>query len=283
MSIGGNTTNNLLARYDDLIRDFGRYVIFGLSLGNEGIHDASDQNAIFTQWRDNMLRLIKKVRADGKIPVVMNNYTRGDYNASDYSYVKKLNLLIHEWDVPSFNCLGAIDKGNGQWADGYVSDTYHQNTEGHYEFFYSMVPSLFDALKAEKPMPKRNTTKSMTLSVGKTICFVPEGTTHPFTVTVRVKGGEGQVLRVRCTGGYATVNITSEGKVVLAPSPAPAPLRTPTGTTSPLPAIMPRSEPFFISTRQVPANWLCALEKSRRWSLAVPSERLPSWSSGALL
>jgi hypothetical protein len=62
----------------------------------------------------------------------------------------------------------------------------------------------------------------MTLSVGKTICFVPEGTTHPFTVTVRVKGGEGQVLRVRCTGGYATVNITSEGKVVLT---------TPTGGT----------------------------------------------------
>ena len=222
VSIGGNTTKNLLDRYDDLIRDFGRYVIFGLSLGNEGIHDAADQNAIFTQWRDNMLRLIKKVRADGKIPVVMNNYTRGDYNASDYSYVKKLNLLIHEWDVPSFNCLGAIDKGNGQWADGYVSDTYHQNTEGHYEFFYSMVPSLFDALKAQKPMPKRNTTKSMKLYEGKTVHFVPEGTTHPFTVTVRVKGGEGQVLRVRCTGGYATVNITADGKVVLT---------TPTGGT----------------------------------------------------
>ena len=222
VSIGGNTTKNLLDRYDDLIRDFGRYVIFGLSLGNEGIHDAADQNAIFTQWRDNMLRLIKKVRADGKIPVVMNNYTRGDYNASDYSYVKKLNLLIHEWDVPSFNCLGSIDKGNGQWADGYVSDTYHQNTEGHYEFFYSMVPSLFDALKAEKPMPKRNTTKSMKLYEGKTVHFVPEGTTHPFTVTVRVKGGEGQVLRVRCTGGYATVVVDADGKVVLT---------TPTGKT----------------------------------------------------
>lgn len=222
VSIGGNTTKNLLDRYDDLIRDFGRYVIFGLSLGNEGIHDAADQNAIFTQWRDNMLKLIKKVRADGKIPVVMNNYTRGDYNASDYSYVKKLNLLIHEWDVPSFNCLGSIDKGNGQWADGYVSDTYHQNTEGHYEFFYAMVPSLFDALKAGKPFPKRNTTQSMKLYTGKTIHFTPEGTTHPFTVTVRVKGGEGQVLRVRCTGGYATVVVDAEGKVVLT---------TPTGKT----------------------------------------------------
>ena len=215
VSIGGNNTNNLLARYDDLIRDFGRYVIFGLSLGNEGIHDASDQNAIFTQWRDNMLKLIKKVRADGKIPVVMNNYTRGDYNASDYSYVKKLNLLIHEWDVPSFNCLGAIDKGDGTWADGYVADTYHQNTAGHQEFFYAMVPSLFDALKAEKPLPKRDTSKSMELNIGKTIHFTPEGTTHPFTVSVRVKGGNGQVLRIRCASGYATVSVTDEGKVVL--------------------------------------------------------------------
>jgi len=215
VSIGGNTTNNLLGRYDDLIRDFGRYVIFGLSLGNEGIHGASDQNAIFTQWRDNMLKLIKMVRADGKIPVVMNNYTRGDYNASDYSYVKKLNLLIHEWDVPSFNCLGAIDKGDGTWADGYVSDTYHQNTEGHYEFFCSMVPSLFDALKAGKAMPKRTTTKSMRLPEEKTVHFNPEGTAHPFTVTARVKGGQGQVLRVRCSVGDVTVTITPDGYVRL--------------------------------------------------------------------
>jgi len=215
VSIGGNTTNNLLNRYDDLIRDFGRYVIFGLSLGNEGIHGASDQNAVFTQWRDNMLKLIKKVRADGKIPVVMNNYTRGDYNASDYKYVKDLNLLIHEWDVPSFNCLGSIDKGDGTWADGYVSDTYHQNTEGHYEFFCSMVPSLFDALKAGKAMPKRVTTKSMKLPEEKTIHFNPEGTTHPFTVSVRVKGGQGQVFKVRCSTGEATVVFTPEGYVQL--------------------------------------------------------------------
>jgi hypothetical protein len=85
-----------------------------------------------------------------------------------------------------------------------------------------MVPSLFDALKAGKPMPKRNTTNSMKLYVGKSIHFTPEGTTHPFTVTARVKGGEGQVLRVRCTGGYATVSVDAEGKVVLT---------TPTGET----------------------------------------------------
>ena len=215
VSIGGNTTTNLLNRYDDLIRDFGRYVIFGLSLGNEGIHGASNQQAVFNQWRDNMLTLISKVRADGKIPMVMNNYTRGDYNNDDYYYVKQLNLLIHEWDVPSTNVLGSIDKGNGQWADGYVSDTYHQNTAGHAEFMYAMVPSLFDAIKAGKPQPVRNQSKSMTVEAGKRIYFEPEETVHPFTITVRIKGTVGQVFSLTQAVSLqeATVRINEDGTV----------------------------------------------------------------------
>ena len=215
VSIGGNTTTNLLNRYDDLIRDFGRYVIFGLSLGNEGIHGASNQQAVFNQWRDNMLTLINKVRADGKIPMVMNNYTRSDYNDDDYYYVKPLNLLIHQWDVPSTNVLGSIDKGNGQWADGYVSDTYHQNTAGHAEFMYAMVPSLFDAIKAGKAQPVRNQTKSMTVEAGKTIYFEPEETVHPFTITVRIKGTEGQVVCLTQSSGtqQATVRVNANGTV----------------------------------------------------------------------
>ena len=215
VSIGGNTTVNLLDRYDDLLRDFGRYVIFGLSLGNEGIHGASNQQSVFNQWRDNMLKLINKVRADGKIPMVMNNYTRGDYNESDYRYVKQLNLLIHQWDVPSTNVLGAIDKGNGQWADGYVSDTYHQNTAGHAEFMYAMVPSLFDAIKAGKAQPVRNRTKSMTLDAGNIISFEPEETVHPFTITARIKGTEGQLVSLAqaTTQRQATVCVNADGTV----------------------------------------------------------------------
>ena len=215
VSIGGNTTVNLLNRYDDLIRDFGRYVIFGLSLGNEGIHGASNQQSVFNQWRDNMLTLINKVKADGKIPMVMNNYTRGDYNNDDYYYVKQLNLLIHEWDVASTNVLGSIDKGNGQWADGYVSDTYHQNTAGHVEFMYAMVPSLFDAIKAGKPQPVRDQTKSMTIEAGKRIYFEPEETVHPFTVTVRIKGTAGQVVSLAqaVTLQEAIVCVNEDGTV----------------------------------------------------------------------
>ena len=217
ISIGGNTTNDLKRRYDDLIHDFGRYVIFGLSLGNEGIHGASNQQAIFNQWRDNMLALIGQARKDGKIPVVMNNYTRGDFTESDYSYVKQLNILMHQWDLPSVNTLGAIDDGHGHWATNFQNgtDVYHPNTMGHREFCYAIPPSLFDALADGKPLPVRDQTKTMTLKDGQVIAFEGEPTVHPFTVSVRVKGADaGRLLKLTVRGGRNTgyVGINEEGK-----------------------------------------------------------------------
>ena len=89
VSIGGNSTNSLLNRYDDLLHNFSNYVIIGLSLGNEGIHDNANPEAVFNGFRDNMLTLIERMRADGKTPVVVNNYTRADYNDRDYTYINK--------------------------------------------------------------------------------------------------------------------------------------------------------------------------------------------------
>lgn len=217
VAIGGNTTTNLLNRYDDLLRDFGHYVMIGLSLGNEGIHGAGDPERVFGGFRDNMLTLIAKMRADGKEPVVVNNYTRGDYNDADYSYVKRMNLLIHEWDVPSVNVLGAIDDGAGHWSTGYIADSAHPNGQGHKEFFYAIVPSLFDALIQGKPLPERDLTPSYTLADGQTISFTGEETVHPFTLVLRVKGNaEGQLFkfvhgpRKNFTG---SVNVNADGSL----------------------------------------------------------------------
>jgi hypothetical protein len=216
VSIGGNTTVDLLNRYDEMIHDFGRYVIFGLSLGNEGIHGAANQQAIFNQFRDNLQTLIAKARADGKIPVVMNNYTRGDYVTSDYNYVKQMNLLIHEWDMPSVNMLGAIDDGTGKWASGYQSDTYHPTTDGHIEFEYAIPPSLFDALKEGKALPIRDMTGEMTLTGKSRLKFAGENVVHPFAVSVRFKGGDaGDLLNIFTNSNTtASVKIDAEGHVV---------------------------------------------------------------------
>jgi uncharacterized protein YjdB/lysophospholipase L1-like esterase len=153
-SIGGNTTVDVTGRVDrDLFPQYGKYVIYALSLGNEGIHGSTNQQGVFDQWKNNMLNLISQARAKGLVPIVVNNYTRDDFNASDYSYIKKIDMLIHEWDVPSINVLGAIGDGTGRWASGYMADNAHPNDAGHLEFSYAMVPSLFDALKANKPIP----------------------------------------------------------------------------------------------------------------------------------
>ncbi len=212
VSIGGNSTVALLHRYDELIHDFGRYVIIGLSLGNEGIHGAKDQQAVFDQFHRNMLTLIDKCRRDGKVPVVMNNYTRGDYNLSDYGFVKRMNLDIHRWQVPSVNVLGAIDNGEGKWADGYMRDTYHQDTKGHREFMFAIPPSLFDALLQGKTYPTRQALDGLSLRRGATIQFCGEGTLHPFTVTLRMKGNKpGRLMTISTSQGEAQLSIERGG------------------------------------------------------------------------
>ena len=214
IAIGGNTTVDLLRRYDDMLHDFGRYVIIGLSMGNEGIHGAKDQEAVYRQFHDNMLTLIAKCRQDGKVPVVMNNYTRADYTPNDYAYVKRMNLDIHQLEVPSVNVLGAIDNGTGKWADGYMRDPYHQNTEGHREFMYAIPPSLFDALKQGKGFPTRRNGSGLTLKDRGTLQFAGEGIVHPFTVTVRTQGSKaGRILLIHAQQGNARLNVLSDGSL----------------------------------------------------------------------
>lgn len=222
ISVNGNNTLNLMARYNDLIHDCGKYVIFGVSLGNEGIHGATDQQAIYNQFRDNMQTLIRKAREDGKYPVIMNNYTRGDFEASDYEYVKQMNLLIHEWDLPSINLLGAIDNGSGRWADGYQNgtDIYHPTTDGHREFAYAMVPSLFDAIEAGKPQPVRTSGGSYSLSNRSVIEFTPEATVHPFTLSFKIKATTDGVIASFANGSNAIGTLKIEDGVLVYQSPS---------------------------------------------------------------
>lgn len=208
ISVNGNNTVNLLDRYSELTHEFGRYVIFGVSLGNEGIHGAADQEKVFNQFRDNMQLLISKARADGKVPVVMNNYTRGDFDSSDYEWVRRMNLLIHQWDVPSVNLLGAIDNGSGKWADGYQhgDDIYHPSTDGHREFLYAMPPSLFDALHAGKSLPERHIGNDYAIAGDGSVEFTPENITHSFALCINITELP--------QGHFATV-VTTDGNICL--------------------------------------------------------------------
>ena len=229
MSIGGNSTRDVMGRVDrDLYPQFGRYVIFALSLGNEGIHGSTNQQGVFDQWKNNMLSLIDAARAKGLVPIVTNNYTRGDFDLSDYSYVKKMDLLIHEWDVPSVNLLGAIDDGAGRWAAGYQNgtDVSHPNDAGHAELSYAMVPSLYDALRAGKPVPVKATGNYMTFdntSRMDQLVYTPDNIVHSFTVSFDIKStGNGTIgmFKQGTATGVLKIDATTGAIVYVSPNNA---------------------------------------------------------------
>lgn len=217
VSIGGNTTQNVLDRFDDMLRDNGKYVIVGLSMGNEGLHGSSNKYGTYTQFRNNMLKIIEQIRDAGKVPVIMNNYTHSDYNSTDYRYIRDINMDIHEWDVASVNTLGSIDDGTGKWAAKFVADAGHPNRNGHTQFMYAIVPSLFDAIEAGKPVPERNMGGELTLGENATLSFKPEENLNAFTICVRVKADKpGKLLQFKhgARANYTgTLSINADGSI----------------------------------------------------------------------
>ena len=205
-SINGNNTTNLLARYKGhLLADCGKYVVIGLGLGNEGLHEATDKQTVYNQWKQNMTTLINLFEQEGKYVIATNNYPRGDYNATDYAFVKQMNMEMHEWDIPTVNFLGALDncQGNGQWADSYqvAGDIYHPTEAGHTQFMYAFVPSLFDALAQGKPMPNRQTGDGLYLTHTESLHFSPENVVGSYAVAVRVKTtAKGTFAQLRLNG-----------------------------------------------------------------------------------
>ena len=203
---GINTIRHMAMLPTHLPADSG-FAVIGLGLGNEGLHGAADPQAVYDQWKTNMQAIIRMAQQTGKTVVVTNNYPRGDYNATDYRYVKAMNLEMHEWEVPTVNFLGTLDNcaGNGQWASGYQNgdDIYHPGQAGYVEMMHAFVPSLFDALSVHKAKPVRCTGTGLTLASGQRLVFAPEDTVHAFTLAFRVRNISAFHIELSLSAGTA--------------------------------------------------------------------------------
>jgi hypothetical protein len=194
VSRDGDNTVTIMPRYkNQLLPEKAKYVILGLSLGNEGIYSESEttRNRIFERYRSGMLRLIEMCRQDGMIPFVTNCYARNDFELSHYEATKKMNLIINTWDVPSMNTLGTIDNGKGNWLEGFWHDKYHPNVQGHKEMFYAFVPSIFDAMEAGKKTPyKIRSSRYLQIKdeiSNQPLTYIPDDTIHSFAISLLVK------------------------------------------------------------------------------------------------
>ena len=215
ISVPGNNTINVLNRWDnDLLPLCSKYVVYALSLGNEGI--TTGGQAIFDQFKNNMQLLVNKARQQGIEPIITNCYPREDYTATEYNFIKQMNLLIHSWNVASVNLLGALDNGSGRWATGYKYDDLHPNDAGHLEFEYAIVPSMFDALKAGKTQPYKVDGTSLNISPasGYKLQIKPEEVLHSFTYSFDIQtSSTGQVAELSTAAGLNKLVINASGKI----------------------------------------------------------------------
>lgn len=183
ISVDGNCTWDLFARFErDLVPTEAKYVVLGISLGNEGLHELGGRALL--SYRENMPRLIKMLHDEGREVIVVNNYPRADFNATDYEDLCTVNLEVQEWDVTSINVCGTIDDGHGRWAEGYWngSDIYHPNQYGHEAMASAFPPSLWAALQKGKALPEYVNTSGDVNAICQ-VSFVPEGKVASYTLS----------------------------------------------------------------------------------------------------
>lgn len=221
LSVPGDETTKLSQRFDEQTVDGGKTLIIALSLGNEGLASASSEDArraLYEQWENRVYlnddSFVKTALAEGKQVIVTGNYAKGTYTEAHYSWIRKINLDIQQWDVPSVNLMGAIDAGNGKWMEGYYADASHPNDAGHREMALAVVPSLFDALHAGKEPPHRHISEGMSLPAGSAVHFKPQGAVHPFTLSFGMRtSARGQVMEIDGDGFSRNLYVSNAGKL----------------------------------------------------------------------
>lgn len=183
ISVDGNCTYDLFARFDrDMTPVEAKYVVIGISLGNEGLHEKGARALL--SYRENMPRLIRMLQDQGRVVIVTNNYPRADFNEVDYEDLCDVNLEVQQWDVPTINVFGTIDDGSGRWAEHYWNgyDIYHPNQLGHEAMASAFPPSMWEALQAGKPLPEYICTQGDSNGVAY-VTFVPEGQVQSYTLS----------------------------------------------------------------------------------------------------
>ncbi len=183
ISIDGNNTYDLFARFErDMTPIEAKYVVIGISLGNEGLHEKGARAVL--SYKENMPRLIRMLQEQGRVVIVTNNYPRADFNPVDYEDLCAVNLEVQQWDVPTINVFGTIDDGQGRWAEHMWngSDIYHPNQLGHLAMASAFPLTMWEALQAGKPLPECVPTQGDENGVA-CVSFVPEGHVQSYTLS----------------------------------------------------------------------------------------------------
>lgn len=226
-SVGGDNTTLVRNRFTNDISNPRRgadMVLVSLSLANEGLLGSSNPQAVFDSFKSGLTQIVTRCRAEGFYPILSLCYPQNLYTPAEYAQVRRMNLLLNSWDLPSINFLGAIDDGSGHWNPGQFADDGHPNSSGHAEMFSSIVPTLFDAIASGKTSsPQWQGTHGYLrfqrdAAVAAPLTFVPSHPVLSSTLSFRVRGTEtGTVAAIGSGTNRATLEIRDGSLVYVGP------------------------------------------------------------------
>jgi len=225
VSVPGDTTEKVLARLDkDLLSLQPDIAVISLSLENEGIRGIGgrDPRKVYEGFGTNLRRIIAECRERNIVPVVASCYANDNFgDPATYRFIVDMNLEMASWGVPVINFLGALDRGDGRFVKGLTFDLDHPADRGHRELFLSIVPGLFEALAAGKPVPERDAGPGR-FSVGKGgrggyMSCVPADPLHSFSTLFEIRAsGPGIAASVRgADGKFYRIAVAENGDAVL--------------------------------------------------------------------
>ncbi|MBU0679282.1 MAG: hypothetical protein KJ626_14365 [Verrucomicrobia bacterium] len=202
---GDNTSKAYTNIFNKLIPANPDYAVVALSLANQGLVFSSDREATLESFRSGLTNILHTITTNGIQPVAVTLvYPSQAYTLDMYDYVKRMNLIINSWDIPSINLMGSQNDEQGRWVYEYINDPYHPTADGHAEFFYTVVPTLFDAIRVGKtnrpslPPTGRFMRVTQESDQPAPLVYEPEYTMHSFTANFQVRTtGTGTVAAIR--------------------------------------------------------------------------------------
>lgn len=218
-SVPGDNSAGGVSRFGSVVvPQHPKYVLISYSLGNDNLGGGSNPDSITSTFLANLTNMVAQCFSNGFYPVVGLPYARNDIeSAGRYTYMQGANLTINGWSVPSINLDGVLNNSTGGLISAInAGDGIHPNDYGHAEIYYSIPPTICEALtqgKTNRPaLASATNFARLTQMVGVTspLVFTPTNTMHSFTMAFKVRAtGNGTIAAIRTGSGYATLQITN--------------------------------------------------------------------------
>lgn len=197
ISIPGMDTKGTLERFNkDVVSLKPDIVFIGLSMSNEGL-EREDPEKVSQSYENGIRALIDSCRKHKIIPVVGLCYANNNYTSDQYQYLKKMNVKLQSWGIPTVNLLGALDDGNGHFPKGVIFDPNHPDDIGHEALFRAFVPDFFEAVL--NPPVSDNTYAEDDLVLGgdencSTLSYIPSEPIHSLSFGFSFRSREPGIL-----------------------------------------------------------------------------------------